>query len=272
VAVWSILVTVISLAAIWVVYRSLIRNIEDQRLVDESQLVLRELETLLGPMIDVETGTRGYLITGQTRHLGPYERSLPAIQTTLRRLGGLLIDPEQRRRIEALRPQIDSQLLIVAEAIKARRENILTPGRAIELTDRGKGVMDEIRLQIATTQATASARLDTRSAQAESSARTASRLIWVAMGINVAILALLFRQIASEMALRTATERALRESEQRFRGAFESAAFGMAIISLKGCWTAVNSALGEILDCPGDELIGASVEASFNYDDKEEAR
>ncbi|MCI0508267.1 MAG: PAS domain S-box protein [Gammaproteobacteria bacterium] len=50
-------------------------------------------------------------------------------------------------------------------------------------------------------------------------------------------------------------EFALLESEERFRGAFEYAAHGMAIVSLDGRWLKVNKSLGEIVGYSEQELL-----------------
>src|SRR5215204_2146498 len=51
-------------------------------------------------------------------------------------------------------------------------------------------------------------------------------------------------------------ESALRESEQRFRGSFESAATGMALVGTDGRFLRVNRSLCEILGYPERELLG----------------
>jgi PAS domain S-box-containing protein len=55
---------------------------------------------------------------------------------------------------------------------------------------------------------------------------------------------------------RRRTEDALRESEERFRAAFEQASVGMALRALDGRWLRVNSKLCEILGYERDELLG----------------
>jgi diguanylate cyclase (GGDEF)-like protein/PAS domain S-box-containing protein len=48
---------------------------------------------------------------------------------------------------------------------------------------------------------------------------------------------------------------ALRESEERFRSAFDYATIGMAVVSLEGRWVQVNRSLGEILGSDAAELV-----------------
>ncbi len=51
------------------------------------------------------------------------------------------------------------------------------------------------------------------------------------------------------------SERALRESEERFRGAFEAAPIGMALASPEGRWLKVNDALCELVGYTAGELL-----------------
>lgn len=54
---------------------------------------------------------------------------------------------------------------------------------------------------------------------------------------------------------------ALRESEERFRSAFEYAPIGIGIATSTGQWLRVNRALCEILSYPGDELLGMNYQS-----------
>lgn len=63
------------------------------------------------------------------------------------------------------------------------------------------------------------------------------------------------RQLAKEVSDRQKTEVSLRESEQRFRHAFDGAAIGMALVSLDGHWLKVNRALCEIVGYAEAELL-----------------
>lgn len=60
---------------------------------------------------------------------------------------------------------------------------------------------------------------------------------------------------AQERRDRERAEMALRESEERFKGFFESAATGMAIVALDGHFLQVNKALCQILEYAADELL-----------------
>jgi diguanylate cyclase (GGDEF)-like protein/PAS domain S-box-containing protein len=61
----------------------------------------------------------------------------------------------------------------------------------------------------------------------------------------------------------------LRESEERFRSAFENAPIGMAIADVDGIILRANPAYGRILGWPHEELVGRSVHEITHPDDRE---
>ncbi|HBE50793.1 MAG TPA: hypothetical protein DDW76_18960, partial [Cyanobacteria bacterium UBA11369] len=62
-------------------------------------------------------------------------------------------------------------------------------------------------------------------------------------------------------------EEALRESEERFRQAFEHAAIGMALVSLEGRWLQVNPSLCEMLGYSEQELLDTTFQSITHPDD-----
>jgi len=62
-------------------------------------------------------------------------------------------------------------------------------------------------------------------------------------------------------------EQTLQESEVRFRGAFDSAGIGMALIDLGGRWLRVNKSLCAMLGLSNDELLNSSPQAIIHPDD-----
>ncbi len=66
---------------------------------------------------------------------------------------------------------------------------------------------------------------------------------------------------------RKRTEEELRESEERFRGAFQYSAIGMAIVSPKGAWVKVNRSICSIVGYSEDELSTMTFQDITHPDD-----
>ncbi len=67
---------------------------------------------------------------------------------------------------------------------------------------------------------------------------------------------------------RKRTQEALQESEERFRSAFDSAAIGMALVSLEGRWLQVNRALCEIIGYSEQELLATDCYEVMHTEDE----
>jgi PAS domain S-box-containing protein len=73
--------------------------------------------------------------------------------------------------------------------------------------------------------------------------------------------------ISLDIDARKRMETTLRESEERFRAAFEFAAIGMALVAPDGQWVRVNRALCGIVGYTADELLATTFQAITHPDD-----
>ncbi len=121
---------------------------EAERRAERAASVLLAATTLERLVIDLQTGSRGFIISEQERFLEPWHaalREMPAQQRTLERL---VMDPEQKKRArsinEAIRSYIDEWTLPLVETA---RENAAR-GRALVADGEGKRRADAIRAQL----------------------------------------------------------------------------------------------------------------------------
>lgn len=80
---------------------------------------------------------------------------------------------------------------------------------------------------------------------------------------------LMTRSTVFDLCERKLAEEVLRESEERFRGAFEFAAIGMALVSTQGRWLKVNLALCQMIGYSQEELLSSNFQAITHPDDLE---
>jgi len=73
--------------------------------------------------------------------------------------------------------------------------------------------------------------------------------------------------LGEDITARVAAEQALQASEARFRGAFEFAAIGMALVAPDGRWLQVNPSLCRMLGYTAEELLATDFQAITHPDD-----
>jgi methyl-accepting chemotaxis protein len=132
-------------------YRSTTGLIDTATAVDHSHLVLENLEQLLSTLKDAETGQRGFVITGEERYLDPYNAALGQSEQVLKTIRELTRDNEdQQKRLDTLEPLIAGKFAELKGVIDLRRDPAKGFASAQQevLTDKGKGLMDEIRKEV----------------------------------------------------------------------------------------------------------------------------
>ncbi|MGZ3184350.1 MAG: response regulator [Telluria sp.] len=143
--------------------------------VEQSDRVIGQATLVSRLTVDMETGLRGYLITGDDSFLRPYELALPRFRPELDTLEAMVADdPRQHellRRIDAAETQ---WLRFASQEISARRSggDFLTPVR----TGRGKFQSDDIRDAFDTFVANENAMRQQRSGDARQATVTAVTL------------------------------------------------------------------------------------------------
>ncbi|AMM50257.1 histidine kinase [Rufibacter sp. DG15C] len=132
--------------------------IENSKFVSESQNVIRNSSSLQRNIIDMETGMRGFLLTGNEEFLQPYhtaDRLMPALFQDLKKL----VDdsPEQLKKIQEIEElqvkwKTEFAELLISEKRKENEQGINTKGiRNLDhgylvLNEEGKRLTDQMRI------------------------------------------------------------------------------------------------------------------------------
>lgn len=82
----------------------------------------------------------------------------------------------------------------------------------------------------------------------------------------------LFDSLRAEISERRSAEKALQQSEERFRSIFDASALGIKVLELDGEIIQTNAALQQILEYSADELVGRHYTDFVHPDDVEPAR
>lgn len=150
----------------------------DQRLAAGFQRA--QITELLSQFKDLETGQRGFVITGREVFLQPYNSAVEAIPSLLAELKADLsqsdIEGFNWAELEALAKERQA---LSAQAVAERREQgdgVLKDG---SLFDRGRLVMDKLRLKLSALEALLSQRVDVLTEQLQREGHQATQLQWL---------------------------------------------------------------------------------------------
>ena len=115
---------------------------------DVTREVVDRTNSLLSALKDAETGQRGFLLTGEDRYLGPYLQAQAQVAPDLDKLTEIETQrnrPDQRERVERLRPLVKEKLDELAQTIELRRTQGADAALGIVRSDRGQAAMEQIR-------------------------------------------------------------------------------------------------------------------------------
>ncbi len=145
VAVLAVFITVTLLA-----FGALQRAETSNESLVRTEQVLVNIEAVVARSVEAETGTRGFLLTGDTQFLAPFDEAERALPRQLDFLAALTADnPNQQQRLELLRTQVASQIqLLRQQRMDYEHDRPLRPQRAIEeriMMDRVRSTLSDMR-------------------------------------------------------------------------------------------------------------------------------
>lgn len=137
------------------IYSSIQSSLNTADWVRHTQEVITKAYLLEKHMIDMETGQRGFLITGKEHFLEPYIASRQTWEQDIKAMKLLVSDtPVQVNRIEELKKVADKWIETIAKAEIEHRRKIkgqtvtLAELEGLKENEQGKIIMDEIRQRI----------------------------------------------------------------------------------------------------------------------------
>jgi signal transduction histidine kinase len=119
-----------------------------ERLARHSEEVLASANQLERLVVDLETGLRGFVITGQERFLEPWQAAKVAVPDQARALERLVADdPEQQGRAERITQEATSYLEHYSTPLLDTARRDLASARTAAATAEGKRRVDAMRVE-----------------------------------------------------------------------------------------------------------------------------
>ena len=191
-------------------WRSTRQTFEAASWVSHTHEVMTTLENVLADVVSVETGQRGFLLTGDERFLEAYtvgSRQLGPHLDSARRLTA--DNAAQLERLRGLSDAIDARVAFVDSVVALARAGRADSATRVVASGRGKSLMDDVRRRIAEMQREEERLLEVRSQERRERENAASVVILAGSVIAFALVTLMIAFIRRDIALqqRTAAER-----------------------------------------------------------------
>lgn len=162
--------------------------------VEHTYEVMSEIDGVMTALIDMETGMRGYVVTGEEVFLEPYVAGLVNVDAAFEAGRTLTLDnPAQTERWDALAPQLDEIKVESERIIDLRRNVSFEAGQEAVMSGEGKRIMDAIRSDIDALTAAEENLLVTRAQDTADSVASTERLLLIGLAVAaIAVAAIAF--------------------------------------------------------------------------------
>ena len=205
---------------------------------------------------DIETGERGFVLTGNKDFKEYSDLAIPEIQKNILHLQYLIDDKNQQLYLDSLKLLIKKKISISYEVINVRDEHGLYEALEMVSSQKGKLIMDDIRDLSKNMEVLAEKLLIDGVEDSHDSFLSAQ--IFVLVGGILSILIAIFLMIINNNSLKLKTR--LLKSEAKFKQVLESAPDGIVVIDYERKIQMVNAQTENLFGYTKDEMIGKEVQ------------
>lgn len=205
--------SILILLIVGIVSYSTINNLlNSNKAVGHSTLVIQKLEQAISLMKDAETGQRGFLLTGKTAFLGPYNGAYLKAQGLIAEVNTLTADNNrQQANLDDIRSILTRRMAILKELVaKKQQKQVIS---TIDL-EEGKSAMDALRLAVDRAENTERILLDHRAAILERYNLIAPAAILAVLVLAIVIASVSYFNIIRDIRIKDRLQRELQLKEQ----------------------------------------------------------
>jgi PAS domain S-box-containing protein len=243
--------------------------------VEHTQHVKNQIEAVLTHVLEIQSGDRGFVLTGDESYLAGYKtarREFPALLDTIRnQTAG---SPRQQQALALLETLVWERATYSEQRISMRKRE----GEAKTLLSfppsGGKSITDSIRVVVAGMLAEEDLNLQTRNADETHQANRIQVIMYLSLGVQVLLLGLIFSIVRNEVTGRKKAEESLRQlneslehrvfqrteslhkSEERFRSTLDNMLEGCQIIGSDWRYLYLNDAAIKHSRMSREDLLG----------------
>ena len=210
------------------------RNADTFRAVDHTREAMDAINSVLVNVLNIQTGVRGFAISGDETFLEPYETGIAEVWQDFESAKQLTQDnPRQQGRLETLGPRIQTRISRADEVIQLRHAGDTAGALQLIASGQGKVGVDEIRKLIAEMETEEMQLLKQRTAKAQATTHTTIAIVIFSSLLALALVGFASIIVRRDIEKRQQAEAALRGSQQRLTLALEAAQIGDWELDLK---------------------------------------
>ncbi len=230
--------------------------ISTTRLLSRSATIISQTESMLSLAIDMETGQRGFVITGDENFLMPYKRAQDTIQFVLSELSELVAgSPQGEARMINIQNLLARQNAWNRMIIAQRKENF-DLARATVSSGEGMMIMDSIRQSIHQIQDSERQLIEIRSTMVGIKLQKFQAALTGMLTLMASMAVVLFILIRIYLNGRSETIKALNKSNDEIRDLYDLAPCGYLSVDDRIVLTNINQTLLDWMGYAREEVLG----------------
>jgi len=274
---FNAVIILISVLSIFSFYYS-DKRISTSHLVEHTNVVLGEADEILSLIKDIESGGRGYVITGDSAYLKYFTIAKDAIFSHVKKLKDLTKDnASQQTRADTLFSLVAKRISFSLQCIQIRNKNGFEEAGKLMTTDFGRFYTDKIRNVTAEIQQEENSLLAARRKENEKSILAFNYAFIILLAAVFLLLAIILLSIRNNIAIRKKAEAALTKmnnklelkvkertaklasSEERFRSIIEQYPSPVIRYSPDGTLISVNPAWEIMWEDKRENVVGYNI-------------
>lgn len=271
----SVAIVIITIATVlFISIRQSQRVRDTSSAVSSTEEVLRHIQNLILSVVDNETSSRGYVITGDKEYLTLIERSEQQARLEMAMLRKMIADSSARKVLEdSLASDVQNRMDFSREVIRVRDQQGLQAASLLVVSGKGKSYTAEARRMAGTLQQRETELLEGRRAKNNKTISQLSTTLYVILSAVFVLSMLIIRKVRSDVHFiiqRRKREEELRKSEERFRLLVSNVKdYAIYMIDADGKVISWNSGAEHIKGYTAEEIIGQPIDVFYVENDRE---
>jgi diguanylate cyclase (GGDEF)-like protein len=232
-------------------------------LVIRTYQVIQSTNNTLLNMLDVETLTRGYLITNDASFIENLDKTINKIYYNLALAHQQTVDPLQKQKLQELEPLLRQQISLIKKSIELKKSHTLQTPEGLALLHRAQDLSSNIKAQLIQIDEKTFALLEQRDENALNHLHHVNIFIISTSVITLLIIFIGLLAINRQLSRQLFAENKLRKSEVLLKGIINGSTDLIAALDMDFRYIAFNHSYQEEFK----RLFGKKIELGMNIND-----